>query len=123
MAAVNQHFPECSFFEKQTEVYDRRLTLFRLGGVILPLPTHNRVKSERIEILPLFFFKLQAKGDLSLWEFLNLIDPGFRQELEKQNGRHKSTIPRMQRFGKKTVVYDRQLTLFRVGGNFTPPHP
>ena len=36
-----------------------------------------------------------------MWGVLNLIEPGFRQELEKQNGRHKSTFPRMQLFGKK----------------------
>ena len=66
--------------------------------------TRNRVKAERFEMLPLFFFKPQAKVDLSLWWVLSVIDPDFRQELEKQDGRHKSTLPTMQVFRKKTEV-------------------
>ena len=105
MAAIHQHYPQCRFFEKKNR--GKRSSVNPISG---------RVKSERFEILPLVFFKPQAKVDLSLWVVLNLIDPGFRQELEKQDGLHQYTFPRMQLFRKTTEVYDRQLNLFQVGG-------
>ena len=74
------------------------LNLFRVG-LNLPHPTRN--KSKLFEILPYLFSKPQAKVDLSSWGVLNLIDPGLRQKLEKQNVRHKSTFPRMQLLRKK----------------------
>ena len=62
------------------------LTLFGWGRYIYLPPAWIGLSESLHVISP------QAIHELSSWEVLNLVAPGFRLKFEKQNGRQKSTV-------------------------------
>ena len=85
MEAENQYFLKCTFFgEKQRYV-------FAINGKLT-------------SVFVSFFSQPQEIVDLSSWGVVNLLDPGFRSKLEKQNGGRKSIFHKMHFFRRKTEV-------------------